>query len=117
MKLLELQMEQEKLRDYFEQAKLELKSKIESLGIEFRASLTFAEENQRLKDAVAAELGGQWPAFWHDPLEAVCPEELWESSFLILSSFVELMKIPLLSPSHCLTDYSQSLLSHESSAN
>jgi len=113
IKLLELHMEQEKLRDYFEQAKLELKNHIEPLGMELRANLTIAEENQRLNDAVAAELGGQWPALWHDPLEAVCTEELWESSFL--SSLVELTKIPLLSPSHCLTDYSQNPLSHECS--
>jgi len=52
----------------------------------FQTNLTIAEENRGLRNAVAAELGGEWPACWHDPSEAVKTEKLWALSFL---SFVQ----------------------------
>jgi len=85
MKLLELQMLQEKLRAHLELSQSALKDELEEVRMALQANLAIAEENRVLRNAVAAELGGEWPACWHDPSEALNTEQLWESSFLSLT--------------------------------
>jgi len=55
------------------------------LGTALQVNTTIGEENQRMKEAIAMEIGGDWPTFGHDAINGACSDSSWESSFRTLA--------------------------------